>query len=94
MKPLDYTATAYNTIIDDSASLQQFYLFTNELSKNRRVRFIGKLDEADNIEWNFKYRGHPLTLQYSIYNGVTLAPQNGKDAKVADKVAVILKSKA
>lgn len=94
MKPLDYTTTAYNTIIDDSASLQQFYFFTNELSKNRRVRFIGKLDEADNIEWNFKYRGHPLTLQYSIYNGVTLAPQNGKDAKVADKVAVILKSKA
>mgnify|MGYP001298887855 CR=1 FL=1 len=93
MKLNEYNTTQM-TIIDDSASLQQFYLFTNELSRNKRVRFVDKLDEADNIEWNFKYRGYPFTLQYSIYNGVTLVPQNGKDAKVADKVALILKGKS
>ncbi len=92
MKPGDYRTT-YITIIDDSASLQQFYLFTNQLSRNKKVRFIGKMDEADNIEWNFKYRGYPLTLQYNIYNGVTLLPQNEKDAKVVNEVAVILRSK-
>jgi hypothetical protein len=93
MKPNDYETT-YSTIIDDGASLQKFYLLTNQLSRNKRVRFTGKLDEADNIDWNFKYRGYPLTLHYNIYNGVTLSQQNGKDLKVVNEVAVILKSKS
>jgi hypothetical protein len=93
MKPTDYNTT-YSTIIDDAASLRQFYLLTNQLSRNKRVRFLGKLDDADNIEWNFKYRGYPLTLQYNIYNGVTLSQQNGKDLKVVNEVAIILKSKS
>ena len=92
MKPTDYNIT-YSTIIDDAASLRQFYLLTNQLSRNKRVRFLGKLDDADNIEWNFKYRGYPLTLQYNIYNGVTLSQQNAKDLKVVNEVAIILKSK-
>jgi hypothetical protein len=69
-------------------------LFTNQLSRHRKVRFIGKLDEADNIDWNFKYRGYPLTLHYDIYNGVTLSQQNGKDLKVVNEVAVYLKGKS
>jgi len=92
MKSNDYNTTV-STIIDDSASLQQFYVLTNELSRHRKVRFTGKLDEADNIEWNFKYRGYPLSLQYNIYTGVTLSQQSGKDVKVVDEVAVMLKSK-
>jgi hypothetical protein len=92
MKPTDYSTT-YSTIIDDAASLQQFYLLTNQLSRNKKVRFTGKLDEADNIDWNFKYRGYPLTLHYNIYNGVTLSQQNGKDLKVVNEVAVILTGK-
>ncbi|NNV57100.1 hypothetical protein [Limnovirga soli] len=85
--------TSYTTIIDDNASLQQFYTYTQALSNNKRVRFVDKLDEVYNIDWNFKYRGHALTLQYSIYNGITLAPLDTKDAKVADKVALILKAR-
>jgi hypothetical protein len=92
MKPNDYNTT-FSTIIDDNASLQQFYLFTNQLSRNKKVRFTGKFDEADNIEWNFKYRGYPLTLQYNIYNGVSLSQPNGKDFKVVNEVAIILKTK-
>ena len=92
MKPNDYNTT-YSTVIDDSASLQQFYLLTNELSRIRKVRFTDKLDEADNIEWNFKYRGYPLTLQYNIYRGVTLSPQNNKDVKVVNELAGKLKGK-
>jgi hypothetical protein len=90
MKPDDYNTT-YSTIIDDSASLQQFYTLTNQLSRNKKVRFVGKLDDADIIEWSFKYRGYPLTLQYNIYNGVILSHQNAKD-KVVNEVAVILRS--
>ena len=92
MKPNDYNTT-YSTIIDDSASLQQFYSFTDQLSRNKKVRFTGKMDEADNIEWNFKYRGYLLTLQYNIYNGVSLSQPNGKDLKVVNEVAIILKTR-
>jgi len=93
MNPNDYSTTL-STIIDESASLQQFYWFTNQLSRNKKVRFMGKMDEADNIEWNFKYRGYPLTLQYNIYNGVTLSQLKGKDLKVVNEVAIILKNKS
>jgi hypothetical protein len=93
MKPNDYSTT-YSTIIDDSASLQQFYLLTNQLSRNKKVRFVGKMDDADNIEWKFKYRGCPLILQYNIYNGVTLSQSNNKDLKVVKELVIILKNKS
>ncbi|MBG9375213.1 hypothetical protein I5907_03155 [Panacibacter sp. DH6] len=95
MKPNDYNTT-FSTIIDDSATLQQFYVLTNELSRIRKVRFTSKHDEVDNIEWNFKYRGYPLSLNYSIYSGVTLTPQNStdKDAKMVMELAGKLKGKA
>ena len=91
MKPNDYNTNM--TIIDDNATLQQFYGLTNELSRIRKVRFTSKHDEIDNIEWNFKYRGYQLSLNYSIYSGVTLTPQNSKDAKVVVELAGKLKSK-
>ena len=94
MKPNEYHTIAESMVIDESGSLQKFYLLTNELSRTRHVRFVSKLDEADSIEWHFKYHGHPLALQYNIYNGVTLAPQNSKDVTAANKLAVKLKGKA
>jgi hypothetical protein len=90
MEPYDHNTNA-SMIIDENGSLQKFYLLTNQLSKTRHVRFTNKFDEADNIEWHFKYRGHQLTLQYSIYNGVTLMPQTNKDFPAANKLAVKLK---
>ncbi|WP_153796520.1 hypothetical protein [Foetidibacter luteolus] len=81
------------SVIDENGSLQKFYSLTHELSKSRHVRFTGKTDEADNIAWRFKYRGRELTLQYSIYNGVTLQPVNSKDSGTAYELAVKLKSK-
>jgi hypothetical protein len=92
MKPNDYNTT-FSTVIDDNATLQQFYVLTNELSRIRKVRFTSKLDEVDNIEWNFKYRGYPLSLNYSIYSGVTLKQENSKDAKVVTELAGKLKGK-
>ncbi|HNP21195.1 MAG TPA: hypothetical protein PKM63_00835 [Panacibacter sp.] len=92
MKPNDYNTVTSTAVIDDNASLQQFYHITNELSRIKRVKFTGKLDEADNIEWNFKYRGHALTLQYNIYGGVTLSPHNGKDVKVVNELVMKIKA--
>jgi len=92
MQTNDYNTT-YSTVIDEHASLQQFYLLTNELSRIRKVRFTGKLDDVDTIEWNFKYRGHQLRLNYSIYDGVTMSPQSTKDAKVVIELVGKLKKK-
>jgi hypothetical protein len=89
MKPYDNNTSV--TVIDEHGSLQTFYLLTDKLSKTRFVRFTNKLDEADSIEWHFKYHGHPLTLQYDIYNGVTLTPHTSKDVTAATKLAVKLR---
>jgi hypothetical protein len=80
-------------IIDENGSLNQFYSLTEVLSKTRYVKFVGKNDEADNIEWRFKYRGREIILQYNIYNGVSLFPQDRKDAETAVKLLNKLKTK-
>lgn len=82
-----YHTTATEKVINDTGSLTEFYNLTNKLSKTRFVRFTGKNDEADNIEWRFTYRGHKLTLQYNIYTGVSLHTSNVKDIKTVDKLA-------
>lgn len=82
-----YHTTATEKIINETGSLTEFYNLTNKLSKTRFVRFTGKNDEADNIEWCFTYRGHKLTLQYNIYSGVSLHTNNIKDSKAVHKLA-------
>ncbi len=81
MQATYHSTVSDNTIIDENGSLNQFYSLTNQLSKTRHVRFTSKTDEADVIEWHFKYRGRPLTLQYNIYNGVSLYSRESKDAE-------------
>lgn len=95
MKPNDYNTSNTNvaTVIDENAGLQKFYAITQELSLNRKLKFTGKSDEIENIEWNFKYRGYPLTLQYSIYSGIILTPVSTKHVKVAYELADRLKVK-
>ncbi len=75
------------TAIDETAGLARFYQLTEKLSKTRRVKFVSKNDDADNIDWNFRYRGHKLTLQYSIYNGVSLFSNETSGAKLVDMLA-------
>lgn len=87
------TSTSNNTfaIIEDVATLNQFYSFARELSNDKKVRFMGKTDEADNIEWNFTYRGRPLTLQYNIYNGISLFTHSLKDNTAAEQLVSVLR---
>ena len=88
MKPFEYSTTT-EMVINETGSLQQFYRLANVLSKTRHVHFTAKEDDADILEWHFKYRGNELALQYNIYTGVTLL-FNGKDAKTANKLALRL----
>lgn len=87
-------SSAAPNIIYENGSLNQFYLLTDILSKTRYVRFISKNDDADNIEWNFKYHGRRITLQYSIYNGISLFPENSNDTETMNKLLNKIKAKA
>lgn len=82
-----YHTTATQKVISETGSLTEFYNLTNKLSKTRFVRFTGKNDEADNIEWRFTYRGRKLMLQYNIYTGLSLHTNNIKDIKAVNKLA-------
>ena len=82
-----YHTTATEQVINETGSLTEFYNLTNKLSKTRFVRFTGKNDEADIIEWCFTYRGHKLMLQYNIYKGLSLLTNNARDIKTVEKLA-------
>ena len=80
-----HAAVATN-ISDVENSLAGFYNLTCKLSKLRFVRFTGKEDEADTIQWTFTYRKRKFTLQYSIYNGISLLSDNLFNQKVISKL--------
>ena len=89
MKPFEYSTTT-EMIINENGSLQKFYRLANALSKTRHVHFTAKEDDADIMEWHFKYRGNELALQYNVYTGVMLL-FGGKNAKTANELAVRLR---
>jgi hypothetical protein len=91
MRPFEYS-TISEMVISESSNLQDFYRLANVLSKTRHVHLMSKEDDAEVLEWHFKYRGNPVSLQYNIYNGVTLL-YNVKDKKTADKLAVRLRGR-
>ena len=86
MQRMYHTTTTTEKVISETGSLTEFYNLTNKLSTTRFVRFTGKNDEADNIEWRFTYRGRKLMLQYNIYTGVSLHTDNIKDVKSVEEL--------
>lgn len=88
------TSSGSFAIVEDAATLNEFYSFTRQLGNDKKVRFTGKTDDAEIIEWNFTYRGRPLTLQYSIYNGISMLAHSQKDHTAAQQLASALTSRA
>ncbi len=81
------TQSAATNINNLNSSLADFYQLTTKLSKLRFVRFTGKEDEADSIQWSFTYHKRRFVLQYSIYNGISLFSEEAKDEKLINKLA-------
>jgi hypothetical protein len=76
-------------VIDGDGGLKRFYQVADILSDELDVSFINKEDDFDAISWDF-YMGHyELTLQYSIYNGISVFPTRTKDARKRDNKAVV-----
>jgi hypothetical protein len=80
-------------VIDDNCGIKKFYSIANTLSKELKVKFLEKSDEFDSVDWNFKYKGHPLKLHYNIYNGVSICPTNVKDNEAVTELASLLEKK-
>lgn len=76
-------------VIDDDGGLKRFYQIADILSDDLRVNFTNKEDDFDAISWDFHLGHHELTLQYSIYNGISMFPTKTKDARKRDNKAVV-----
>lgn len=76
-------------IIADNGGLNLFYQVAGIINEDLRLKFLHKEDEFDSISWDFRYKGHSLTLHYNIYNGISVFPTKTKDALHKDNKAVI-----
>ena len=76
-------------VIDDDGGLKRFYQVADILSDELNISFINKEDDFDAISWDFQLGQHLLTLQYSIFNGISLFPTRTKDARKRDNNAVV-----
>ena len=76
-------------IIADDGNLNLFYRVAGIINEDLRLKFLKKEDEFDTISWSFKFKGHTLTLQYDIYNGISVFPTKTKDARRRENNLVI-----
>lgn len=84
---------AVEAVIDDNCGMKKFNSIANMLLRELKVKFLGKQDYSDTADWHFKYKGHPLTLHFNIYNGVSILTQDRKDNAAVHEVAKYLESK-
>ena len=76
-------------VIDGDGGLKRFYQIASILSDDLSVAFTNKVDDFDEINWEFQMNQYELTLQYSIYNGILLFPTKLADARKRDNEAVV-----
>ena len=85
---------AVEAVIDDNCGMKKFNSIANMLLRELKVKFLSKKDDSDTVDWNFRYKGHPLTLHYNVYNGVSIFTQSIKDNEAVNELAKYLESKA
>lgn len=85
-------------VIDDNCGITKFYAIANTLAEHLHIKFMNKVDDAETLDWDFKYKDQFLTLHYNIFNGVSIFPQplqNGqKENKAVTEVAHFLEKRA
>lgn len=85
-------------VIDDNCGVSKFYSIADTLTDGLNVKFINQIDDADTLDWDFRYKNHFLTLHYNIFNGVSILPHNtkgiAKDNKAVLEVAKFLERNA
>ncbi len=88
---LSTTNGGTEAVIDDNCGIKKFYAIADTLTEHLKIQFMNQIDDADSLDWDFKYKDQFLTLHYNIFNGVSIFPQLTKIAKrkPSDDVAVI-----
>ncbi len=85
-------------VIDDNCGISKFYAIANTLAEHLQIQFMNQVDDADTLDWDFKYKSYFLTLHYNIFNGVSIYPQQQQSLKKENKavmeVANFLESRA
>lgn len=76
-------------VIDGDGNLKRFYQIAGILSDELKAAFTKKEDDFDAISWDFQLQNYHLTLQYSIYNGISLFPTKASAAKKRENEAVV-----
>lgn len=76
-------------VIDGDGNLKRFYQIASILTDELKAIFTNKEDDFDAISWDFQLQKYLLTLQYSIYNGITLFPTKMNEARKRDNEAVV-----
>lgn len=66
---------ATEAVIDDNCGISKFYAIANALADDLQVQFMNQVDDAETLDWDFKYKDELLTLHYNIFNGVSIFPQ-------------------
>jgi hypothetical protein len=61
-------------VIDDNCGISKFYAIANTLCSELKVNFINRSDNAESVDWNFRYKEGTLTLHYNIFNGISIYP--------------------
>ena len=80
-------------VIDDNCGIKKFFNIANMLAKELKIKFSQKVDNSDTVDWHFLYKGHPLSLHYNIYNGVSICTTDRKDNEVVNELAMLLEKK-
>ena len=75
-------------VIDDNCGISKFYSIAGTLADDLKVKFINQVDDADTLDWDFKYKSHFLTLHYNIFNGVSILPRHINDPEKVNKAVV------
>lgn len=75
-------------VIDDNCGISKFYAIASTLAEDLQVKFLNQVDDAESLDWDFQYKDSFLTLHYSIFNGVSIFPQQVKSAK-KENIAVL-----
>ena len=87
-------------VIDDNCGISKFYAVAGTLSRELHVNFINQVDEADTLNWEFKYKKYLLKLTYNIFNGVSILPIQAvklnvkKVNKIVEDIAQMLVKRA
>lgn len=61
-------------VIDDNCGINTFYAIANTLAEDLQIQFMNQIDDAETLDWDFKYKDQFLTLHYNIFNGVSILP--------------------